>query len=406
MRLQILGQQALGLLLIIFAPLLLVSSAHATPTKRGFQIPLDAITAETLDELVTTWKVNTIRVQIGDNSKMDGLTGDAYDSMMSDLFDKLDAKLPLLVARGLTMTLCLYSPPGGFETRTAPSHYLMFSRAELQEDFIDIWKTIATRYGSNSTISAFDLVNEPAARKKLMGVGVRNWSKLSKDTISAIRTIAPNKVIIVKSLYGDPSKLANLAAINDANVQYSYNSYFYGGYQHTGIDSAPFSIARPSDADILGRMRRLVAPFYLKTYQRVQNKELPESAYPPKLVVGEAAVSACATESGTFLNGLLTALETDQSATGIAERASEIDAYKRATRRWKRRHRRGRRPVPPEFAAEDFRKDVAHIEYSIHAYGDYSAWDPRYTCDASGNFSLSPTDTDRTIVAKGFFSRN
>lgn len=378
---------------------LAIQSASAAPTERGFQIPVDQITTEHLDDLINNWKVNIIRVQIGSDSGMDGVTGAAYDSLMSDHFNLLDSKLPLLQSRGLKMIFCLYSPPGGFESRESPSHYTMFSRADLQADFVKIWQTIATRYGSNETISAFDLVNEPAARKTLMGADVKNWGQLALQTIAAIRAITA-KPIIVKSLYGDPSKLTNLPAFPYANVSYSYNAYFYHAYQTTGITTPARSVKRPKDSAILSRVRGRLAPFFKKTYDRVLKKELPASAYPPKLVVGEVAVAACALEPGAFLTGLLTALETDGSGEGAAYRARVIRSWKRL------RRKRPNLPKNPPFDSEDFVEDVAHAGYAVHAYNEAPVWDPRVSCNETGQLYSPPTEAEQAIVIKSFFSRN
>ena len=375
--------------------------ANAAPSQRGFQLPLTALTSDSIDDLVDNWKVNVIRVQVGDNANMDGKVGADYTTMMEQQFTLLDQKLPLLEARGLKMIFCLYSPPGGFETRSAPSHYLMFSQPSLQDDFINIWRTIATRYGTSNTIIAFDLSNEPAQRKGMLAAGARPWGKLANDTIAAIRQIQPTTPIIVRSVYGDPSRLNNLVASNDPNVMYSYNAYIWPKYQNQAIETPPFSVQRPSDSNILFGIRKRIAPFYKNIWNLVQDKKLPPSAYPPKMVVGEIAVSGCALEGGQFLNGVLTALETDDSAKSIA-------AKNRAITQWQRKRRRFRFAKKPVFELNDFLKDVAHVNYAIHSYGEEGApiWDPRYVCASDGSFSLSPTDTDRGLTLKSFFSFN
>jgi hypothetical protein len=360
---------------------------------------LGALTAANLDELKNNWNINVIRVPIGDDLKMDGLEGADYDALMDNLFTTLDARLPLLAERGIKLIFCLYSPPGGFLTREAPSHYAIFSRADLQAQFIRTWQAIATRYGSNPTVAAFDLANEPALRKSLLGAGVKDWSSLAVDTVAAIRAIAPTKPIIIRSLYGDPTKLGRLQIIDDANIQYSYNSYLYNNYQHSGVYTPALSAARPSDAAILKKSRSILAPFFLKVYNAAQDKKVVNKLYPPKVVVGEAAVSACASEPGSFLNGLLTALETDESVRGATLRD-------RALTKWRRARRKGRRLPKPVFNANDFKLDVQHVGYAVHAYAEFYAWDPRYSCNAEGKFYLSPTETEQTIVLKGFFSRN
>jgi hypothetical protein len=387
---------SLLVLLALSAP---ISDISAAPKQRGFQVPLEGITEASLDDLKNTWNANLLRVQVGNNTEMDGKTGSAYDGMMEDRFALLDQKLPLIAAKNLKVIFCLYSPPGGFLTREAPSHHRMYSEPALQNDYIAKWRQIITRYGTNPAIFAFDIDNEPAMRKSLLAPGAKTWNALVVDVIKAIREINPTVPLIVKPLYGDPSKLASLPAINDANLNYSYNAYFYNSYQHTGISSAPFSIARPSDAALLLKIRLGLAKFYLGIYTRVEKKELPAAAFPPKITVGEATVSSCALESGEFMAGLLNALEKDDSL--VSRKARD-----RALNRWKNNRKRNRRVRKPVFTTSDFLLDVAHGSYTIHAYGESPFWDPRFNCDASGNLTLSPTDTDRAIVIKGMMSKN
>jgi hypothetical protein len=379
-----------------FAPL---QSALAAPSERGFQLQLDFVTAEQLDELVNNWNINVVRLHIGNNADMDGTTGAAYDAMMETRFDMLEAALPLFQARGLKVIFSLSSPPGGFETRQGTPHSLMYSQASLQNDFIQKWREIMARFGSHPSISAFDISSEPAMDKTKLCSECRSWNKLLLDTIAAIRQTNPTTTLIVQPLYGDPSKLAQLPAINDANIIYSYNSYLYGAYQHTGVDSTPFSIARPSDDAILANLRRRLSSFFFKIYQRAERKQIPASAFPPKVVVGEAAVSACATESASFMSGLLTAIEADQSARGAEIR-------QKALKRWQRQRKRNRRLPKPVFKASDFTLDVSHVGYTIHAYAEAPIWDPRMSCAQDGTITQPGTDTDRATVVKSFFSRN
>lgn len=366
---------------------------------RGFQVPLSSISNDLISNLKNEWKVNLIRVQIGNNAEMDGKEGAAYDAMMEEQFAILDQKLPILSANGMKMVFVFYSPPGGFETRTAPSHYKMFSIPSLQTDFINKWLEIMNRYGSNSAIYSFDLVNEPALRRSMQGAGTKNWNTLLLDTIAAIRTVQPNVKLEVKPLYGDPSKLGGLPLIRDTNVVYSYNSYFHNAYQHTGVETAPFSIALPQKAATLAKMRQYLAPFYLKIYNAVQSKNLPASAFPPKINVGESAVSACATGSGVFMDNLLSLLEMDQSVRGMNNRRAVL-------RRWELLRKRRPRTPRPTFRAADFNLDIAHESYAIHAFDEFKMWDPRYACSADGTLTLSGGDTERASVLKTYFAKN
>ncbi len=385
--------------IFLFSGQALINPAAASPNQRGFVIPLESVSAESLTDIKNRWGANILRIQIGNNVRMDGPSGADYDAMMEERFTLLDQKLPLILENGLQMIFCLQSPPGGFLTREAPSHYRMYSEPALQDEYIAKWREIVARYGSHPAIYAFDIDNEPAMRKALVAAGSRTWNKLVVDVIKAIRETHPTLPLIVKPLYGDPSKLVSLPAINDANVIYAYNSYLYNNYQHTGVTSSPFSIQRPSDAAILQNMRRRVGGFFFKHYQSAQRKEIAPTAYPPKLMVGEVAVSACALESGIFLAGLLTALEKNDSVTSQRKRD-------RAISKWRRARKRNSRAPKPKFTPENFYEDVQHQGYAIHAYGESPFWDPRYECNESGALTPSLSDTDRAIVIKSLLSKN
>lgn len=382
-------------LCVIFNPIFV----QAVPVERGFQIPLDSISAENLAEIKNNWKANVIRVHIGNNSDMDGKVGASYDAMMEERFALLETKLPLLQQSDLKMIFSLTSPPGGFETRVPIPHSLMYSNRALQDDFIAKWRQIMARFGNHPSIAAFDLSSEPAMNKKARNPSARTWNELVVETIAAIRETHPTTMLMVQGLSGAPSSLAALPPINDPNIIYSYNSYLFHNYQHTGVGSAHFSIARPTDDAIVNNMRKKLAPFFLKTYNRVQKNQLPASAYPPRVVVGEAAVSACAQESGAFLNGLLNAFEVDERALGEAARAKKL-------RRWQRARKRNRRLKRPVFVRADFMRDVQHYGYAYHAYGDAEIWDARLACDVNGTITRPDAEPDRAIVLKSFFSRN
>ncbi len=386
--------------LLSFIFLTFAGSVAAAPSDRGFQVPLPSMSADLLDDLKDNWKVNYIRAQIGNNAEMDGTVGDAYIQMMEEQFALLDEKLPLLAERGLKLTFVLYSPPGGFEFRSGPSHHAMYSSRALQLEFIQMWRQIMARYGSNPTIRSFVLSNEPAMRKNRVAPGAKTWNGLLLEAISAIRETHPTVALEVPGLHGSPIGLADLPPISDPNVSYYFNSYLFHGYQHSGVEGiAPFSIPAPNGA--LGKLRQKLAPFYLRVYDRVQKRVLPASAFPPRINVGEVAVAACATDSGQFLNQLLGALEADESTASRKSRADRIAEWQK-----KRKNRRFRRLPAPVFTRNDFLKDVEVRSYALHAFAEAPIWDPRYVCSQDGSLSISTEETDRGTVLKSYFGRN
>ena len=85
-------------LFVAVVSLFATSFSYAAPTQRGFQIPLNGISEPVLDDLIANWRINVVRVQVGDNANMDGLTDAAYDAMMESQFQLLDSVLPLFAS--------------------------------------------------------------------------------------------------------------------------------------------------------------------------------------------------------------------------------------------------------------------------------------------------------------------
>lgn len=389
---------------LIITNIFLVISVEAAPTKRGFQVSLHAITEEFLTELKEDWGVNSIRIQIGNNSVMDGKVGEAYDQMMEEQFLVLEQKLPLIEQSGLKMIFTLYSPPGGFLAREGGSHYAMFSDVSLQDHFVEKWLEIINRFGTNPAIEAFDLLNEPALNEDKYVQGIPKWNELLLRTIAAIRAIAPDVELVVKPMYGSPLSLLDLPPIDDLHIEYAYNAYFYNVYQHTGVGTAPFSIEPPQSDVAIARMRVMLSSFYKKIYDEVERGEIREELYPPKITVGEAAVSACAKNGAEFMVGLLSGLEVDDSLAARNERAEILQDWNKAVKRAKRLKRK--LPAKPNFGRKSFRGDMEHSAYWVHAYREAAIWDPTFQCDSEGSLTPATEETDRATVLKSFFSRN
>jgi endoglucanase len=62
-----------------------------------------------------------------------------------------------------------------------------------QADFIALWQEIARRYRDDPTIAAYELMNEPDTGQ----APANALAKLCRKAIDAIRTIDPNKIIVV-----------------------------------------------------------------------------------------------------------------------------------------------------------------------------------------------------------------
>jgi len=97
-----------------------------------------------------------------------------------------------------------------------------------EKDFVNLWKAIAERYKTHaSSVLVFELLNEPQYYKS-----EPLWNKLAARMIAAIRTISPNRILIIGAPRGsDIDALNDLQPLNDPRIIYAF--HFYEPYMTT-----------------------------------------------------------------------------------------------------------------------------------------------------------------------------
>jgi hypothetical protein len=389
-------------ILVAALPANLLSSARADVTERGFQIGLtNAITPEVVQELRQDWRINLVRIQVGDNTRMDGAVGQTYLDMMERVFTLVDEKLPIFAQNNIKVVFSLYSPPGGFQTRIKIPHHAMFSQPELQQDFIRMWETIIDRYGNNPAIYAFDLSNEPAENKKAVCSTCKTWAQLVPDVVNAIRAKNTSVRLIVKAPYANAAKLGQMPIFDDPLIIYNYHAYPFTRYQHTGLNKTNGPIARPSTQAVQQATYGRLRGFFMK-WDAAYKKGLVRSST-PSINVGEFAVSSCAQEAGTFLDDILGTSEGNFSTIDgdVLQASCKALKKKKARARCMKQAKALKRKYPLIAAMKK-----AHTSWTYHGFDDALVWDPRYACTPTNEFVVSPTDTDRETVLRAYFSRN
>ena len=118
---------------------------------------------------------------------------------------------------------------------------------ELQNRFIALWETIEKRYSDKSDI-AFELLNE------VRDISPEPWNALAEKTISAIRRLNRERVIIIGSTHwSNPNTLNTLKVFDDEFVVYTFHCYapFEFTHQQGVLQSGPLFYNRkmeyPSD---------------------------------------------------------------------------------------------------------------------------------------------------------------
>jgi hypothetical protein len=199
-----------------------VFKGHPLPRLRGAMVSPN-IDADSLRVLGQEWKANLIRFQLirfgraGQPAMPDG-----YDEWLEGELKKLDAALALCEKYGLFVLVDLHSPPDG---KATVSGYIgsdsgLFSDRQAQDKFVEVWRRIATRYKDAKAIWGYDLAKEPVEEESEEACD--DWQALAERAARAVRTIDPERTIIVEpSQWGGPEGLNELVPIGVSNVVYS-----------------------------------------------------------------------------------------------------------------------------------------------------------------------------------------
>lgn len=96
-----------------------------------------------------------------------------------------------------------------------------FENEKLQDMFVELWEEIIRRYGKNSDMMCFELLNEVTELRF-----AETWNRISSRTIAAIRKINKDVRIIVggifnSSIYG----ISLLEKPADENIVYTFHCY-------------------------------------------------------------------------------------------------------------------------------------------------------------------------------------
>lgn len=137
-----------------------------------------------------------------------------YKAHVRKACDHLDLLFPY-VGNKARFALCILTPPGGFGTHGA----VMFSeKEELQDIVVEIWDEIAIRYKDEPKVLVYDLLNEPSGEQGAV-------NRFYMNCWRAVRTAAPNKIIAISSVRGEPGKFEKLPFINDEKLW--WETHFY-----------------------------------------------------------------------------------------------------------------------------------------------------------------------------------
>lgn len=276
---------------------------HSLERLRGMMSPsILNIVEEDIRFLVEEWNANLIRLQIVRNWGVSGSDRNRteYKEWIHKQLDHIDTVLTWCKKYGIYANIDLHTPPGGRDTIDGKSSIMvMYYESEYADDFIEIWKEIATRYKDNPVVWSYDILNEPLS-------GEYNCLDLIERAAKEVRKIDQSTAIIIPGCEWDvPSAFdaGKMYAFEDiSNLIYTVHMYNPHSYTHQGVGTYPKDKHYPGSID--GKYWDISA--LNETLAQVKQFSL---YYNLHVYVGEFSVTRWSSGGGDYLKDVLQVME-------------------------------------------------------------------------------------------------
>jgi endoglucanase len=108
-------------------------------------------------------------------------------------------------------------------------------------DLADFWRRMSDEFKGDSTVMAYDLMNEPH------DMGTADWKQITQDVLTAIRNNDDSKLIMIPGDGGSnatswPSNHGSASWINDPQNNFWYEAHEYFDYDYSGTYAAARTI--------------------------------------------------------------------------------------------------------------------------------------------------------------------
>jgi aryl-phospho-beta-D-glucosidase BglC (GH1 family) len=154
---------------------------------------------------------------------------------LSDGFARLDRVLDWCAQHDLYAILDMHAAPGwqntDWHSDNANRHALLWEHPHFQNRLIELWSTLAERYGDNPAVAGYDVLNEPvtaAPRGVFSETGYQPaWpaiNQLYRRLVEAIRARDPDHIIFLEGDFFS-SHFKGLEEPFAANLVYSSHNY-------------------------------------------------------------------------------------------------------------------------------------------------------------------------------------
>ena len=175
-------------------------------------------------KVIKSWGLDHIRIPVDYE-----LVEDDAGNYIESGFDYIQRAIETCKKLGLNVVLDLHKTFGySFDDGENESGF--FDNPKYQDRFYKLWEQFAQRFGKNSDMLAFELLNEVTKKEYC-----DKWNDISYECIRRIRKIAPKVKILVGGYYNNSIEaLKDLAAPYDENVVYNFHCYEPLIFTHQG----------------------------------------------------------------------------------------------------------------------------------------------------------------------------
>ena len=105
-----------------------------------------------------------------------------------------------------------------------------FTNAAYQERFCRLWERIADRFGKDTDMLAFELLNEVTEQEY-----GETWNRIASECISRIRAIAPEvKILVGGYWHNSAASVKDISVPYDENIVYNFHCYEPLIFTHQG----------------------------------------------------------------------------------------------------------------------------------------------------------------------------
>jgi len=183
-------------------------------------------------DIIKSFGMNTIRLPFDYKLLMDSDTKPF--KLKSDAWEWLDLTIKIAKEKGLYVILDMHGAPGrqsGMDHSGRVCYNKLWSNKGFQDQTVWLWKQISNRYKNESTVAAYDLLNEP------WGSSEKNLKKVVLKCYKEIRKNNDDHLVIFPGHTSGIDFYQNIKSVELNNV--IYTMHFYPGFFGWG-SATPF----------------------------------------------------------------------------------------------------------------------------------------------------------------------